>query len=84
MLIMIPFSDVVLIFVGSMIGEETHWLDVSLGKEISHTFCITCSKGSMGDDVATTVRHFFLHDVVYSVDWMPYGDDFISITYGMV
>ena len=54
-LIMIPYAEDVLIVVGNMIGGETHWLDVSLGEEISHTFCTTCFKGSMGDDMATIV-----------------------------
>ena len=84
MLIMIPFVDVVIIFSGSMIGGETHWLDVSLGEEISHTFCITCSKGSMGDDMATIVKHLLIYEVVYGIDLIPYGDDFLFIIYGMV
>ena len=82
-LIMISFVDMVLILIESMIGE-THWLDVSLGKEISHTFFIACSKGSMRNDMATTSRHLFFHDMGHSIDWIPYGDDFLSITYGVV
>ena len=38
MIIMIPFADVVLSFMESMIGGETHWVDVFFGKEDSHTF----------------------------------------------
>ena len=49
-LIMIPYVSIVLIFIGIMIRGETHWLDVSFGEEDSHTFCSTCSKGSMGGD----------------------------------
>ena len=84
MLIMIPFADIVLIFIGSMIGGDTHWLYVSLGEDISHTFCITCSKGSMGDDVVTTIKHFLLYEVGHRIDWIPYGDDFLSVTYGII
>ena len=47
--IMIPYVEDVLIFVGSMVGGEIHWLDVSFGEVISHTFCTTCFKGSMED-----------------------------------
>ena len=41
-LIMVPYVDVFFILVGSMIGGMPHWLDVSLGGEISHIICITC------------------------------------------
>ena len=79
-LIMVPYVFVVLIFIGSMFGGEEHWLDVSFGKEDSHTFCITCSNGSMGGDMATIEKHFFIYEVGHEIDWMPYGGDFLSIT----
>ena len=68
-LIMIPYVDVVLIFVGNMFGGETHWLDVSMGNEISHTFYASCFKGSMGDDMATTVDHLLLYEVGHVIFW---------------
>ena len=46
---MVPYVDVVLIFVGRMLGGETHWLDVSLGNENSHTFYAPHFNRSMGD-----------------------------------
>ena len=76
--------DVVLAFLGSMIGGETHWVDVFFGKEDPHTFYITCSKGSMGGDMATTKKYLFLYEEGHEMDGIPYGDDFLPITYGMV
>ena len=35
-LIMVHYVDVVFVFVESVIGGMAHWLDVSLGGEISH------------------------------------------------
>ena len=61
MLIIIPFVYVVISFMGNMIGGETHWVDVFFGEEDPHTFCITCSKGSMGGDMATTSKYLFLY-----------------------
>ena len=62
-LILIPYVDDVLIFVGNMIGGKAHWLDVSMGNEVSHTFYASCFKGSMGDYIAATVDHLFLYEV---------------------
>ena len=59
--IMIPYAEDGIIFVGNMVGRKTHWWDVSLGEEISHTFCTTCFRGSMGKDMATIVDHLFLY-----------------------
>ena len=53
-----------------MIGGETHWLDVSLGEEDSHAFCSTCSKGRMGDEMATTVKHLSLYEVGHEINGM--------------
>ena len=72
-LIMVPYVAIVLIFIGSMIGGETHWLDVSFGEEDSHTFCITCSNGSMGGDMPTTAKHLFLYEVVHEIDWSTWA-----------
>lgn len=72
-LIMVPYVVVILIFIGSMIGRETHWLDVSFGEEDSHIFCITCSKGSMGDDMAITTKHFYLYEVGHDIDWSTWA-----------
>ena len=38
----------------------------------------------MGGDMATTTKHLFLFEVGHVIDGMPYGDDFLSITYGMI
>ena len=43
-----------------------------------------CSNGSMRGDMATTTKHLVLYEVGHEFDEMPYGDDFLSITYGMV
>ena len=52
-------------------------------EEDSHTFCITCSNGSMGGDMATIEKHLPFHEVGHGIDLMTYGDDFLAITYGM-
>ena len=53
------------------------------GKRIP-TFCIACSNGSMGGDMATIVKNLFPFEVGHEFDGIPYDDDFLSITYGMV
>ena len=58
-LIMTSFADIVSILVESMIGELTHELDVSLRRDNSHIFCITCSNGSMGGDMSNIATHLF-------------------------
>ena len=77
-IIVVPYVGVVLIFIGSMIGRETHWLDLSLGKEIHHTFCTTSSKGSMGGDMATTKKHLFLYEVGHEIDWSTWAMTLIN------
>ena len=67
-LIVVPYVAVVLIFIGSMIGGVAHWLDVSLGGEISHIVCIACSNGSMREYVATTKKHLFPFEVSHMID----------------
>ena len=82
---MISFADMDLIFTRSMIGRQTEELDVSFGGEASHTFCIACSDGSMRGDMATIAKYLFpFVEVGHVIDGIPYGDDFISITYGMI
>ena len=71
LLIMISFSDMDLIFIGSNIGRETHELDVSLKGETSHIFCTTCSNGSMGGDMATTTTYLFSFEVEHDFDIHP-------------
>ena len=61
-----------------------HRLDVSLGGEISHIICITCSNGNMRTHVATTTKHWFPFEVSHMIYWMPYGDDYQLITYEMI
>ena len=85
MLIMTSFTDFDIICIGSMIGRETHELGVSFGGEDSHTFCIACSNRSMRGNMATTAKHYFAFiELDHVIEGMPYGDDFISITYGMI
>ena len=81
---MILFADVVLTFMGSMVGGGTLWVDVFFWEEGPHTFFITCSKGSMGRDMASTTQYFFLYEEGHEMDGMSYGGDFLSITYGLV
>ena len=72
------------LFIGSMIGGMAHWLDVSLGGEISHIFCITCFNGSMRGSMATLAKKNFFYEVSHGFDWMPYDDDFQLITYEVI
>ena len=52
-----------------MAGGEAHLLDVPLGEESPYIFCTTCSKGSMGNYMATIVNHLSLYDVDHMIDW---------------
>ena len=78
-LIVIPYVDDVLIFVGNMIGGKAHWLDVSMGEEISHTFYASCFKGSMGDGIVTTIYHLFLYEVGHMIAWNTWDMPVINI-----
>ena len=73
-LIMVPYVDVVSILIGRMIRGETHWMDVSFGEENSHIFCSTCSKGSMGYDMATTTKHLSLYVEGHEIDGMIWAN----------
>ena len=53
---------------GSMVGGMAHWLDVSLGGEISHIVCIACSNGSMREYLATIEKHLFPIEVSHMID----------------
>ena len=82
---MISFADMDLIFIGNMIGRETHELGVSFGGEDSHTFCIACSNGSMRGDMAIIAKHLFpFVEMDHIIVGMPYGDVFLFITYGLI
>ena len=59
-------------------------MDVSLEGENSHTLCTTCSRGSMGDGMATKIAHFFPYEVSHMRNVMPYDDDFQLITCEMI
>ena len=83
-LIVVPYVFVVLTFIGSMIGGETHWLDVSFGEEDPHNFYITCSNGSMGGDMATTTKQLFLYEVGHEIYWIPHDAQYLFIIYDMV
>ena len=63
---------------------ETHWVDVPFGREDLHSFCSTCSKGSMEDDMVTMFSHFLFHEVSHMIFWIPYDDEFQLITYEMI
>ena len=65
-------------------GGETHWVIMSVEGENSHTLCTTCSKGSMGDGMATIAAHLFPYEVIHMMNMMPYDDDFQLITYEMI
>ena len=52
-----------------MVGGEAHLLDVSLWGENPYNFCTTCSKGSMGNYMATIVYHLFLYDGDHMFGW---------------
>ena len=55
-----------------------------MGEEHPHTFCITCSKGSMGRDMASKEKYLFINEEDHEMDRMPYGGDLLSIMYHMV
>ena len=63
------YDAIISIFMRSMVGREAHWMDVSLGRENLHIFCSTCSKGSVGDDMVTTTKHFSLYEVSHRIEW---------------
>ena len=65
-LIVIPYVDDVLIIVGDMIRGMTHWLDVSIGNETSHTS--SCFNESMGHYMAATLYHLFLYEGSNMID----------------
>ena len=76
-LIVIPYVDDVLIIVGDMIGGMTHWLDVSIGNETSHTS--SCFKGSMGHYMAAIVYHLFPYGVSHTIDLSLWGEPLMSM-----
>jgi len=82
--ILAPYAAIDHIIVRSMVGRGAHGLDVSFGGEDPHTFCRTCSNGSMRDDVATIVQNFIHHEVSHEVELIPYDDVFQLITYEMI
>ena len=57
-------------------------MDVSLEGENSQTLCTTCSRGSMGNGMATTTAHLFHYEVSHMRNEIPYDDDFQIIIYG--
>lgn len=63
---------------------ETHWVDVPFGREKLHSFCSTCSKGSMGDDMVTMFSQFVFHEVNHMMVWIPYDYEFQITTYEMI
>ena len=65
-LVLIPYVDDVIIIVGDMIGGMTHWLDVSIGNEISHTS--SCFKKRMGHYMDVALYHLFPYEVSHMVD----------------
>lgn len=83
-LIMILCVDVILAYMRSMIGGGTHGVGVFLREEHPHTFCITCSKGSMGRDMASIAKYFSLYEEFHEMDGAPYDDGLLSIVYEIV
>ena len=81
-LIFSPYGSIVVVFMKSMLGRETHWVNVSFGGESSYTVFTTCSKGNMGDGMVTRASHLFLYEVSHIMDAMPYDDGFQLIIYG--
>ena len=81
-LLMVPLIDIARDFLGSMIGRETHWVNVSFEGEIPHTFCTTCSKGNMGNYMVTLTTHLSPYEVSHMMEEMPYDDEFQLIIYG--
>ena len=77
-LILIPLVEDVLIFVENMVGGEINFLGVSLGEDIPYIFCTTCSKGSMGNYMATIVDHLFLYDVDHMFGWSTWSMPLMS------
>lgn len=65
---MFPFSDIVHVIIGSMIGEMTHELNVSLRGGDSHSFCMACSKGNMRRDMATTATYLRSFEVGHELE----------------
>ena len=63
-----PFADIVHIIVGSMMGELTHELNVSLRGDDPHSLCIACSSGNMRGDMATTTTYFPYFEVGHEFD----------------
>ena len=60
------------------------WVDVPFGGGDLHTFCSTCSKGSMEGDMVLPAKQLHMYEVNHMTDWMPYDDDFQLITYEMI
>lgn len=84
MLVMILCADLILTYMRSMVGGGTHGLDVFLGEKHPHTFCITCSKGSMRRDMNSIEKYLFLYEEGHDMEGIPYGGEFLSIMYEMV
>ena len=76
-LIVIPYVDDVLIIVGDMIGGMTHWLDVSIGNETSHTY--SCFRRIMGHYMAATIYHLFPYEVSHKIDLSLWEKPFMSM-----
>ena len=83
-LLMVPYVSIVPAFMRSMLGRETHWMDVSFGRKYLHIICSTCYKGSMGDNMATTATNVSIYEGGHRIEWTPYDGDFQLIIYGMV
>ena len=81
-LIFSPYGSIVVVFMRSMLGRETHEVNVSFEGEIPHTICTKCSKGNMGYDMVTLIAHLSLYEVNHMMEEMPYNDDFQLIIYG--
>ena len=64
--IVIPYVDYVIIILGDMIGGMTHWLDVSIGNETSHTS--SCFRRIMGHHMDATLYYFLPYEGSHMID----------------
>ena len=64
-------------FVGNIMGGMTHWLDVSIGNETSHTS--SCFKGGMGHYMAATIYHLYPYEVIHMIDLILLEEPLMSM-----
>ena len=83
MMLILAHYDVIPILMRSMVGRETHLLDVSLeGDESLSSFYSACSEGSMMDMLATISGQLHFYEVSHVIGRIPRDDEYelLSIT----